>query len=162
LVGILEAKLGIPNDPDIVLLALAELESADLLEKKDAIVEPELPSRRQIGRKLAMAGLSASLVPVIASVLAPTPAMASSPGTGITSGKYKQDLDTINTDISRVDTKVSWHSHTARNDYLKGVVSGDQGPILRGMGNTSAAGNDFQVAQNDFDGILKVLGLPPL
>ncbi len=81
LAGILHATLGIPADSGLVLLALEQLDAAGLMETP---AEPEQDiertSRREVARRLALAGASASLVPLVASVLAPTPAMALSLG----------------------------------------------------------------------------------
>ncbi len=80
LARILELDLGIPAGRAVVLLALRELEEAGLVENA-AEMEPAEPgaSRREMARKFALAGVSAALVPFVASVLAPTPAMAQSP-----------------------------------------------------------------------------------
>lgn len=146
LAGVLEAKLNIPKDRDIVLLALEQLQSTGLLSS-EVSAESDRPSRRQIGRKLAMAGVSASLVPVIASVLAPTPAMASSPGTGVSKSIYVKDLGIVNSDIAD-NPKQYLTSKSAQDDYLKGLVDGVHG--------------DFADGVTDFNDALKVLGLPPL
>jgi len=79
LARILELDLGIPAERAVVLLALSQLEDAGLLER-GAEMEPVEPgaSRREMARRFALAGVSAALVPFVASVLAPTPAMAQS------------------------------------------------------------------------------------
>src|SRR5947209_20086226 len=59
LASALEAELDLPKDRDLVLLALQQLESAGLMQAPDAGSSTHL-SRRHIGRKLAMAGVSAS------------------------------------------------------------------------------------------------------
>jgi hypothetical protein len=162
LAQLLEVKLGIPHDRSVVLLSLRQLESAGLMQVKPPVEEGvERPSRRQIGRRLAQAGLSASLMPVIASVMAPTPAMASSPGGGVSFKKYQQDVQTVQADITK-DWKVFNSSKVAQTDLNAGLNSGTQGVVQQLAGNQQAAQADFLVAQNDFDGVLKVLGLPPL
>ena len=78
--GVLHHELGIPADRGIVLLALEQLEGAGLLETPLEVEQgTERSSRREVARRLALAGASATLVPLVASVLAPTPAMADSP-----------------------------------------------------------------------------------
>ncbi len=81
LAAILHATLAIPADCGIVLLALEQLEAAGLMETSAGLEQDaERTSRREAARRLALAGASASLVPLVASVLAPTPAMALSIG----------------------------------------------------------------------------------
>jgi hypothetical protein len=164
LAQILEAGLGIPHDRNVVLLSLQQLETAGLMQiepEPQANANMDRPSRRQIGRRLAQAGLSASLMPVIASVMAPTPAMAGSPGRGITSQKYQADLKIIQTDIGK-DWQPFSNSKVAQTDFFAGVNAGNQGTIQQLQGNQQGAQATFQVAENDFDGVLKALGLPPL
>lgn len=160
LASVLEATLKLPKDRDVVLLALRQLEAAGLM-KVEVVEDSAKPSRRQIGRKLAMAGVSASLMPVIASVLAPTPAMASSPGAGVSYQKYVQDLTAVNNGITSHPVQFGSNA-TAKSDFAAGLNAGNQGLILQGLGKTQAAQNDFLVAQNDFNGVLGALGLPPL
>jgi hypothetical protein len=74
----LQAKLGIAGDQSVVLLALEELDKAGLPELKSAKIVDRQPSRRQVGLKLALTGLSVAVLPAIASVRSPTPGMASS------------------------------------------------------------------------------------
>jgi hypothetical protein len=62
-----------PADTDVILLALRQLESANLLEtplRLDRTI-----SRRDLIKK---AGIAVALVPVVASLVAPTPAQAAS------------------------------------------------------------------------------------
>lgn len=71
--------LGLPPDPDIVRMALRQLSRAELLASKSADIVQTLPSRRELARRLTLAGASAAaLVPAITSILAPTPSMAKS------------------------------------------------------------------------------------
>jgi hypothetical protein len=86
LARMLHGKLGLPADRGVVLLALEQLQAAGLLNayQEDAYQEvekeTELTSRREVARRLALAGVSAAMVPLVASVVAPTPAMAASMG----------------------------------------------------------------------------------
>jgi len=72
---ILEAKLGAPSDRKVVLLALEELEKADLMEASSSGMglEVESTSRREAVGKLVMAGSV-----LVATILAPTPMAAAS------------------------------------------------------------------------------------
>lgn len=79
LARILELDLGLPAERGVVLLALSQLQDAGLLETgtETEQVEPGA-TRREMARRFAVAGVSAALVPFVASVVAPTPAMAQS------------------------------------------------------------------------------------
>jgi hypothetical protein len=79
--GMLHRELGVPADHSTVHLALEQLEAAGLLEASAGVGSAaERTSRREVARKLALAGVSAALIPLVASVVAPTPAMAASVG----------------------------------------------------------------------------------
>jgi hypothetical protein len=87
LARMLHAKLGIPADRGVVLLALEQLEAAGLSEpyiEEQVSIEVEKhtepTSRREVARRLAVAGVSAAMLPLVASIVAPTPAMAVSFG----------------------------------------------------------------------------------
>ena len=68
LARIVEAKLGAPTDREVVLLALEELEKADLLEAGSGIVpEAALTSRREAVGKIALAS-TALVATIVASV----------------------------------------------------------------------------------------------
>lgn len=145
--GILHRGLGIPEDRSVVLLALEQLETAGLLDTSAELTEgAERPSRRQVARRLALVGASAALVPFVASVLAPTPAMASS-RTTVTAAQYDADAITVTTDIAK-DANAFASSKTAQSDYVAGLAAGGQGNYSAGV--------------SDFDGVLSALGLPPL
>ncbi|MGC2662060.1 MAG: PqqD family protein [Bryobacteraceae bacterium] len=147
LAAILHRELGLPNDPGVVLLSLEELKTAGLLETTVEGTElTEAPSRRQVARRLALAGASAALVPFVASVLAPTPAMASSQPT-ITSAQYNADKNTVFGDIANHPIQYAF-SPTAQQDWNAGLTAGNQ--------------TNYTAAVTDFDGVLKALGLPPL
>lgn len=82
----LHQELGVPPDEELVWLALDRLEKAHLLEQPLGR-EPGGPgiSRREVMRKLKLAGGLSLLLPVVTSIVAPAPAMAAS-GT-LASGK---------------------------------------------------------------------------
>ncbi len=144
LAGILHRELGVPADPSIVLLALQDLDAAGLLEQPiERASVGEAPSRREIARKLAMAGASAALVPFMASVLAPTPAMASSP---ITTGKAALDLGIVTAEA--VKNRQYPHSSTAQKDLKQAGI------------DFSHKNYNQEIA--DLDGVIQALGLPPL
>lgn len=72
--------LNLPSDPDIVLVALRKLNRIHLLggELSD-LDSKELPSRRELVQRFAALGATATaLLPVVTSIVAPTPAMAAS------------------------------------------------------------------------------------
>ena len=77
LAQVVEAKLGAPTDRKLVLLALEELEKADLMETGSVVVpDAVLTSRREAVGKIAMAGSA-----LVATIVAPTPvAHSSHPG----------------------------------------------------------------------------------
>ena len=76
LARILEDKLDEPADRDVVLYALGRLARVGLLEGKAPI---EGYSRRDFIRRLKKVGLAASvMLPVVTSIVAPTPAQAMS------------------------------------------------------------------------------------
>ena len=66
-----ELDVDAPADESLVWLSLDRLERARLLEEREAA--PAAPSRRELVRRLA---LVAATLPVVATILAPTPAEA--------------------------------------------------------------------------------------
>jgi len=71
-----EAKLGAPADREVVLLALEELEKADLLEAGSGIVpDAALSSRREAVGKIALAGTA-----LVATIVASAPKAHASVG----------------------------------------------------------------------------------
>jgi hypothetical protein len=162
LAQILNDKLGIPMDCQAVLLSIEQLENSGLMEtSQSTTASTDLRSRRHMARDLAMAGLSASLLPLVASVLAPTPAMAASASGPTTISSYKHDVSTVVNDIGTHFTAFS-KSPTALSDFNAGINAGNQGIIAAQHGNNALAQSDFQSAISDFDGTLKALGLGPL
>ena len=84
----LSGRLALPPDPDIVRVAIRQLDSAGLLTS-ESVAESTLtnPSRRELARKLALlGGTAAGLMPAVSSILAPTPSMAKSGPEGHSSG----------------------------------------------------------------------------
>lgn len=71
-------ETGLPADPEIAARALKVLHRAHLLEKSFLPPDTELTSRRSLVRRLGLASAAAALLPAIASITAPTPAMAKS------------------------------------------------------------------------------------
>jgi hypothetical protein len=67
-----------PSDEEVVWLALDRLGKAHLLEKWQRRSETPV-SRRAVMKKLGMAGGLIALLPVVESIIAPTPAHAQSP-----------------------------------------------------------------------------------
>lgn len=140
---ILHRELQIPADRDVVLVALQELSEAELLEKP-AETPSSMMTRRQLARKLAMVGASAAVVPLVATVLAPTPAMASS---GISEVQGQQCFSEIISDIEKYYQKFE-DSPTAQQDLKNAIQAYEQG--------------NYNGEVTDLDGMLKALGLPPL
>lgn len=64
---------GLPADAEIVRLALRQLEKADLLEKVPLPEAVAFASRRQVMKRLGLAGGIVALLPVVASIISPTP-----------------------------------------------------------------------------------------
>jgi hypothetical protein len=90
---LLQQELNLPPDAGIVQLALDHLESAHLLQQP--VVWPADTircSRREMVRKLGLVGALTALLPVVDSIVAPTPAAAASgdqDGDGKGKGKGK-------------------------------------------------------------------------
>jgi hypothetical protein len=79
----LPRALNLPSDQHIVLLALRKLSKADLINVELPDFESlRGPSRRQLVQKFGAMGLAVTaLLPVLTSIVAPTPAMAASADT---------------------------------------------------------------------------------
>jgi hypothetical protein len=77
----LHAETGLPADESLVSLALDRLAQARLLEQAGGDTRI---SRREVARRLGLAGSLSVLLPVVTSLLVPTPAQA---GSCITSGQ---------------------------------------------------------------------------
>lgn len=158
----LEGKFGIPQSSDAVVLSMEQLESFGLLEAGHEVASVgDIRSRRQIALDLAKAGLSLSVLPLVASVVAPTPAMAASASTPVTLADYQHDLGIVANDI-RQNSNAFLQSPAARADFKQGLTTGGQGVVASLQGNNTLAQNDFQSAVSDFDGALKALNLGPL
>jgi hypothetical protein len=77
LAAAMSADTGLPADNEIVELALEQLSTAGLLEAPPCAADRQI-SRRQITKRLGLTGALAVLLPLVSSIAAPTPAMASS------------------------------------------------------------------------------------
>ncbi len=141
---ILHLELGIPIDRSVVLLALEELAAAGLLEEPLKTAPAAEPTRRQVARRLALAGVSAALIPAVASVIAPTPAMASS--APINKDKAGFDLGVV-----AVESEIK----TGGNPSPTVVSDLNNAGLAYQQGNYS---NEI----SDLDQVIKILGLPPL
>ena len=75
LAAVLGDELGIEPNDSLVEFALDELSRAHLLEMPSG---SELVTRRDVVRRLSFAGAAAVALPVVLSIVAPTPAMAAS------------------------------------------------------------------------------------
>jgi hypothetical protein len=78
LARLVELELNVACGRDVVLLALDQLSKAHLLEANAQIPSEESISRRLVGKKLAMAGMSAAMLPLVASMMAPSAKAANS------------------------------------------------------------------------------------
>lgn len=77
--AVLNRELGISPDVDVVRLALRKLEKAQLLEPVSEL-DPTTRSvsRRELARRLGLAAGMAIALPLVSSIVAPTPLMAAS------------------------------------------------------------------------------------
>lgn len=80
LAALLRAELDVDISDSLVEYTVAELSRVHLLENSEATADSSV-SRREVLRRLATAGAAAVALPVVLSVLAPTPAMAASGST---------------------------------------------------------------------------------
>ncbi|HEX7140820.1 MAG TPA: PqqD family protein [Vicinamibacterales bacterium] len=76
--ALLSDQFGIPSKVDVVHLAIRDLDRAGLLDPRVDRQEVRGVSRRELGRRLARAVGVAVALPLISSIVAPTPAMAAS------------------------------------------------------------------------------------
>jgi hypothetical protein len=83
---LLERELGLPPNEDVVWLALRRLQAAHLLRDRLALAEGADTARRTLVRRLGLAGGLAMLLPVVESIVAPTPAYAQTPVQNCTPG----------------------------------------------------------------------------
>lgn len=153
----LNRDLGVPCSREIVLLALEDLRQSNLLEKEAAPSHAQLPSRREIARRLSVAGLSVSMLPFVASVAAPTPAMARS-GT-YTSQNYQQWYSQATSEVSKDTIQLLQNKNGSLTDLNQAVSYGEAGVAA---GQKSTAQTDFANALTEFNAMLQALGLPPL
>jgi hypothetical protein len=76
--GLLSRELGIPRDADVVRLALRKLDEARLLDSVPKHDSASQVSRRELTRRLGLAAAMAVALPLVTSIIAPTPLMAAS------------------------------------------------------------------------------------
>ena len=79
LAAALAAETELPADEEIVHLALAQLSKAGLLEGPEVALAARV-SRRQLIQRLGLAGSVTLLLPMVGSLVVPSPAAALSPG----------------------------------------------------------------------------------
>jgi hypothetical protein len=144
---ILHSQLGLPADRSVVLLALQELSESGLLQEPvQAEAGPEKLTRRQVAQRFALAGASLALVPLVTSVLAPTPAMAQS-----SIGQKQAATDLLNVTAD-----------AAEQQYLKEFLSNPTAEQDLVNAATAYSKGNYSAEVTDLDGVLKALGLPPL
>ena len=141
-------------DKDLILVALSQLERENLLQAGLA-EQPPLPSRRELGKKFANAGLSLAFLPALASMLAPTPAMARSADAALS--QYQSSFHSAQSHISS-DLRGYLSNQTAQRDFAQGVVQGGLGNVASLQGNTTLADRYFNAGASDFEGMLRALG----
>jgi len=147
-------RLHIPCDAQIVALALRQLQSSDLLESCDLDADP-LPTRRELGLKLANWGLAASALPLLASIVSPTPAMARSQASW-TPQQVRADLKTAAKDAKgkTLTNQEATDFADATANYAAGNDLYHDGPKYR-----QAAQQDLQNAETDLSAFFTALGL---
>lgn len=159
----LSEKPGVQFGRDIVLLAIDDLVKANLMSTVPEAPSQVMPSRRDLAKKLALAGASASALPFIASILAPLPAMARSytppTATSYTPGTFRRELRTATLDFEKDQ---GWKSDAAVRDFEDALTEGSAGLTANEKGKTALSEADFAKAEADFDEMLKALGLPLL
>ena len=84
LAAALGAETELPADEEVVHLALVQLSKAGLLEGPQSAFTARV-SRRQLIQRLGLAGSVTLLLPMVGSLVVPSPAMAQSPPHGPTS-----------------------------------------------------------------------------
>jgi hypothetical protein len=75
LAAILGRELSAPVTPDVVHLAVRQLEASHLIDSAGAVSRPRV-SRRAVARRLGLIGTLSVLLPAVTSIVSPTPAMA--------------------------------------------------------------------------------------
>ncbi len=159
---LLSGALSAPLNRDATLIALEDLRNANLLQAPSTLDGAPMPSRRDLGRKFALAGVSASLLPFVASIMAPTPAMATS-GTSSAAATYVADFAKATSEVNQnVSGGVGGLKGDPRADYKKGLADGGKGLTDTAVGKKSLAATEFQNAEAEFNDMLKALGLPTL
>lgn len=142
-----------PVGRDIVLLAIDDLVRANLMSVSRSAVPEVLPSRRDLAKKLTLAGASVSLLPFVVSLVAPLPAMARS----YTPQTYTQELTTATQDFVKYNGS---KNQTAATNFRAGITDGSAGIQATLKGQTATAQTDFEKAESDFNEMLSALGLP--
>jgi len=145
---------------EIVLLALEDLRTANLLQDVAAPKNVELPSRRDIARKLSIGGLSLSLLPFIASMVVPTPAMARSGN--YSQATYEQEYQEVLSEANKDLLELAANKNGSETDLQTAISDGVAGIEASAIGNQTAAQTDFANAEKEFNAMLSALGLPPL
>lgn len=155
---LLSGALDAPLTRDATLIALEDLRQANLLQPSPKLDGAPMPSRRDLGRKFALAGVSASLLPFVASIMAPTPAMA----TSYTAATYKTELSTATAESKKDPLDLARNKGGSLTDYETALTDGAAGLADTASGKMSLASTEFQNAETEFNDMLKALGLPTL
>lgn len=160
LAQVLDQGLDIGCRQEVVLLALDELRKANLLQDGSVATQMPLPSRREVARKLSAAGLSLSVLPLVASLVAPTPAMARSGN--YSAATYQQEYAQATSETSRDLTALLRNKNGSYSDLTSAISDGQSGIIAAVNGKQTLAQTDFMNAETEFNDMLNALGLPPL
>lgn len=155
---LLSGAFGAPLTRDATLIALEDLRNANLLQTSSKLDNAPMPSRRDLGRKFALAGVSASLLPFVASIMAPTPAMA----TSYTAATFKTELSTATAAAKKDSRDFYANKGDSLVEYGEALADGTAGLANTAAGKKSLAANEFKNAETEFNDMLKALGLPTL
>jgi glycine cleavage system regulatory protein len=152
LASLVERELHVTACRGMVLVALDQLAKANLLERRTEVASEEVSSRRAVAKRLAMAGMSAAMLPIIASMTAPSSASAATT-TPNTAQVQVEAQDAYN--LVKGFTNIPY-------DTPSQVEALDTYRAGEGL-YTTANGNPTQLtaAQSDFEQVYKDLGLTP-
>ncbi len=147
--------LQIVCSPETVDMGVRQLQSKNLLEGAEISFAP-LPSRRELGLKIASLGVSAAALPILASSLAPTPAMARSQ-VSYTPSQIKSDL--WKADITAVQNgKALLNNPAAAEDLADAGQHGLKG-LAKYPTDQTVAESLFNDAEQDLSAFYSALGL---
>lgn len=149
---LVERELNIAAGRDLVLVALDQLAKADLLERKTVVAPEEVSSRRAVAKKLAMAGMSAAMLPVIASMTAPSASAATT----------TPNLTQVKTEASDTYALISpYINNNSDTQNQKNAVTAYSNGYHLYAGQTNPTQAELTAAQTDYDQAYADLGKTP-